>query len=54
VVVVDDSLTSDDWLPFHRTGLFFPYEKVELIDMLQGYIIKGFELAKSFKCFICG
>ncbi len=48
VVVVDGSLTSDDWLPFHRTGLFLPYEKVELIDMLQGYIIKGFELAKSF------
>ena len=54
VTVVDGCLTSDDWLPFHRTGLFFPYEKVEVIDMLQGYIIKGLELAESFKCFGCG
>ena len=54
VIVVDGSLASYDWLPFHRTGLFLPYKKVKLIDMLQGYIIEGLELAESFKCFVCG
>lgn len=44
VVVVDGCLASDDWLPFCRVGLFFPDEKVELINVLQGYIVKGLEL----------
>lgn len=54
VIVVDGSLAPDDRFPFCRVGLFFPYEKVELIDVLQGYIIKYLELAESFKCFIGG
>ena len=39
VVVVDGCLTSDDWFAFGGIGLFFPDEKIKLIDMLQGYII---------------
>ena len=54
VVVVDGCLASDDWFPFCRVGLFFSDKKVELINMLQGYIVKGLELAKAFKCLVCG
>ena len=52
VVVVDGCLTSDDWFAFGGIGLFFPDEKVKLIDMLQGYIIKSLELSEAFKCFV--
>ena len=34
VVVVDCSLAPDDRFAFGGIGLFFPYEKVKLIDML--------------------
>ena len=54
VVVVDGCLTSDDWFAFGGIGLFFPDEKIKLIDMLQGYIIKSLELAETFKCFVGG
>ena len=54
VVVVDGCLTSDDWFAFGGIGLFFPDEKVKLIDMLQGYIIKSLELSEAFKCFVGG
>ena len=54
VVIVDGSLTSDDWFPFGCVGLFFPYEKVELIDVLQGYIVKGLKLTEPFKSLIGG
>lgn len=46
VVVVDGRLASDDWLPFGRVSLFFPYEKVELIDVLQVTSSKVLNLPK--------
>lgn len=49
LVVVDGCLASDDWFPFCRVALFFFDEKVKLINVLQGYIVKGLELAKAFK-----
>ena len=54
VIVMDGSLAPDDGLPFCGIGLFFSDEKVELIDVLQSYIVKGLELAKAFKCFVGG
>ena len=46
MIVMDGSLAPDDWFPFCRVSLLFPDEKVKLIDMLQGYIVKGLELAE--------
>ena len=54
VIVMDGSLAPDDGLPFCGIGLFFSDEKVELIDVLQSYIVKGLELAKAFKCLVGG
>lgn len=54
MVIVDSSLASNNWFPFCCIGLFFPDEKVKLIDVLQGYIIKGLKLSKSFQHFIRG
>ena len=52
MVVVNGGLAPDDWFPLCRIGLFFLYKKVKLIDVLQGYIVKGLELAEPLQSLV--